>query len=1371
MKPLPPQLPIIFMVVMALFSSSLASGGGPVDDIPDLRIEELRVDAGVDSYEITVIIRNLGAVSSGTVMGSFTVEEDISTGRYDLISDFSVPGITSGGHYNVTQRWVPSSTGFHRVSAVIDVDGEGLEIFRYNDIDVVEVFIPDRIDVYSSLDGNPDPDIIGNFFSGVPLPVDFTVTLPEVGDVDLVDHVQIELDGVGRFAQLTADGSFSTSFDLGAYGPGDHILSVNASVAGIPLTVESRRVRISPLPSWIGASSPTHLNFNLSLEAYELTGFLEVPSCVFTPAVDGLEGFNDLLLFDGPADIMVDGYVLLDGTTTLDVQGDLRVKYGDVPWATSFKVRSYLPSPDGPARIALSSSSRMTVESGTLRFDPLTALGLISNETVVLPIEHAMEGNITLDGTLELSDSASSPGIEMSVNMEIEDQRSSFFNSRELGLNQPVLSLNSTLRWESLHELESGGSGWASSGGVTWDIDHALFDMGIIGGNQDIDPYIVERGGEYQLEAAGDDGNWGFISISGRTGTVSSITYREGTSEVEVRSNNLYKSDPQLVYMNDSVPLVAWVESSSYSTDVVTRSNSRRLMYSLGDDLHLVFSEALNLTSGDHIDSQPDLASSPDGGEAAMVWKRDGDGDPLTLSDTRIMISTFNGSSWSEPEEISTGGNGSCEPTISYTSSGDLWAAWEERNGTLSTTYIENTTAVHSGIRSIVGLDGSLLGSPVMDRGDGEHPVISYVAVTEDGWGDMYPAVRRGDKARNSLWDDERGVGQAMPWVQGLSLLSNDAGIFMIWKGPEGTIWASGGNRSDPGGEWSDPIDLVAEGISGVSFDLFLDGDNNFLVGCVDPESGAVSFAPHNLSRRGKAVSIVSPNASASGPGDTIYVEMMVQNIGLFPNGEVVATFLATVRDPNTGDYSDVHLNSIPITFSEMNEVVLWQRYHTVLQYEIGLSLIVTSPGMERISSRFVSVSAFPGLEVRSIDTVGDIDPGENVTISLLVGNSGNAPSGTRTVSVMWATLSTPMTFQGNAMEPLFLRGNLSGEILFQREISIDKGESRSIQFEMEAPVGTTCVWGVIEPLPWEGLSRMGSPVIQISRGSELVVLSDARHIAIQKGENASVTIQVKEGEWVRSRMLDIPYIQGPIPEGLGPDDNGNTVGVWMTNGTGSTIWSEDLPVNNISQDGNMELEVPTDLLDPGEYRIHISQPCSGNPITSCVIDVEISIVSPGSADIDVDERILKGSLGGRYVNANLTWNGNRTVRAMLVTVYNGVPGDGVVISETIVLGMEGGETRTIELGIPVDEGYYLLSFEVSYPDPVGYYGPSDLRLIGSAQIGMFVEDPPQIDRSQEDVDNDADILPSMAMSLAMICVVFGLAIPLKARKKREDDN
>ena len=1371
MKPLPLQLLTTFIMVLALFPSSLASGGGQSDDIPDLMIEELRVDAGVDSYEITVIIHNFGTVSSGNVMGSFTVEEDISTGRYDLISDFSVPGIASGGHYNVTQRWVPSSTGFHRISAVIDVDGEGSEIFRYNDIDVVEVHIPNSIDVYSSLDGNPDPDVIGNFFSGVTLPVDFTVTLPEVGDMDLVDHVQIDLDGVGRFAQLTADGSFSTSFDLGAYSPGDHILSVNASVAGIPLPVESRTVRICPLPSWIGASSPSHLAFNSSLEAYELTGFLEVPSCVFSPSVDGLEGFNDLVLFDGPADIMVDGYVLLDGTTTLDIQGELRVKYGDVPWATSFKVRSYLPSPDGPARIGLSSSSRMTVESGTLRFDPPTALDLPSNETVVLPIEHTMVGNITLEGTLELSDGSSPPGIEMSVKMEMEGQRSHSFNSRELGLNQPVLSLDSTLLWESLHELESGGSGWTSSGGVTWAVDHTLFDMGIVEGDQDIDPYIVERGGEYQLEMAGDDGNWGFVSISGRTGTVSSITYREGSSEVEVRSNNLYKSDPQLVYINGSVPLVAWVESSSYSTDMVTRSNSRRLMYSLGEDLHGGFSEGLNLTGGSHMDSQPDLASSPDGGEAAIVWKRDGDGDPLTSSDARIMISTFNGSSWSEPEVIS-GGGGSCEPTIAYTSSGDLWAAWEEQNGTLSTRYIENTTGVLSGIRSITGLDGSLLGSPVLDRGDSEHPVISYIVVTEDGWGDMYPAVRRGDKARNTLWDDERRVGQGMPWVQSISIVSDDAGIFMIWKGPDGTIWASGGNRSDPGGKWGDPIDLVADGISGVSSDLMVDRDNNFLMGHVDPDLGAISVAPHNLSRRGEAVSIVSPNATVSGPGDTIYVEMRVQNTGLFPRGEVMATFLATVRDTITGEYSDVHLNSVPITFSEVNEVVLWERYHTVLQYEIGLSLVVTSPGMERTSSRFLSVSAFPGLEVRSIDTVGDIDPGENVTISLLVGNRGNAPSGTRTVSVMGAHLSTPMIFQDNALEPLFLRGNLSGEILLQRDVSIDKGGSKLIQFEMEVPFGTTYVWGVIEPLPWEGLSGMGSPAIQISKGSDLEVQCDARHIAIEKGESTSVDILGKEAEWIRVRMLDVPYINGLIPEELGPLDKGNTLRVWLTNGTGSTIWEEGLPANNLSLNGEVELELPTDRLDPGEYQIHILQPYSGNPLPSShVIDVQISIISPGSADIDVDERTLKGSLKGRYVNANLTWNGNRTIRAMLVTVYNGLPRDGIVISETIVLGMEGGERRTVELGVPVDEGYYLLSFQVSYPDPVGYTGPSDMKLIGYAQVGMFVEDPPQIDRSQEESINEEDIIPSLAMSLVMICVVFGLAIPLKARKKRDEDD
>ncbi len=126
-----------------------------------------------------------------------------------------------------------------------------------------------------------------------------------------------------------------------------------------------------------------------------------------------------------------------------------------------------------------------------------------------------------------------------------------------------------------------------------------------------------------------------------------------GIDEINISSfktNVFPNAEPQLVQLNDGRELMVWLEDDTTRTDI----NRTVLKYSLNE--YGNWTDPENVHSIATADFSPKLAVTENG--AMLVWQKTNSvmSDDATLSDmaadTDIYYSAFDGSSWSEPEQL-----------------------------------------------------------------------------------------------------------------------------------------------------------------------------------------------------------------------------------------------------------------------------------------------------------------------------------------------------------------------------------------------------------------------------------------------------------------------------------------------------------------------------------------------------------------------------------------------------------------------------------------------------------------------------------------------------------------------------------------------
>ncbi len=231
-------------------------------------------------------------------------------------------------------------------------------------------------------------------------------------------------------------------------------------------------------------------------------------------------------------------------------------------------------------------------------------------------------------------------------------------------------------------------------------------------------------------------------------------------------------------------------------------------------------------------------------GDAIAVWQQINPGENVVRAATRPA-----GGEWSEPEDLSAAGDNATAPRIAVDPAGDAVAVWSVVGGDVGVLAKTRPADGDWSEQEDVSAEGEVVGEPEVAI-DFNGAVATWTASVGDDQ-IMRGAVR---PAGAEEWSAPEDVSSPVDQFRSTDLETNPtAGAIAIWtrfdEGPGNSVQAS---VRPPGGEWSDPEDVSAEGQEAGLADLAFDpaGDSIALWGAkvtggfIVQASGYDFFAP-----------------------------------------------------------------------------------------------------------------------------------------------------------------------------------------------------------------------------------------------------------------------------------------------------------------------------------------------------------------------------------------------------------------------------------------------------------------------------------------------------------------------------------------------
>ncbi len=141
----------------------------------------------------------------------------------------------------------------------------------------------------------------------------------------------------------------------------------------------------------------------------------------------------------------------------------------------------------------------------------------------------------------------------------------------------------------------------------------------------------------------------------------------------------------------------------------------------------------------------------------------------------------------------------------------------------------------------------------------------------------------------------------------------------------------------------------------------------------------------------------------------------------------------------------------------------------------------------------------------------------------------------------------------------------------------------------------------------------------------------------------------------------------------------------------------------------------------------------------------------------------------GKAFMVHVTNPTNRTIPVARVVLYNGVPGDEVVLSEAFITGIGPNVTESTALPLGIDEGLYVLSIEASTCPSTDISVPWNEMIRDSGTFEFTVEKyvPPK--EKDESLDM-GDVTDSIMIGLSTIASVVLIAALFRRKNEGDED-
>ncbi|MBN1391113.1 MAG: hypothetical protein JXA22_10780 [Candidatus Thermoplasmatota archaeon] len=1366
-------LAVLLLIILPVITMVQASDR--MDGAPDLSITGLSMTPTKDGYKGVIGIKNLG-LSSSVDVGVVVMDlEDGSMTNKTVVVTFPLLPLAPGMEFTKEFKWVPDNPGTHLMTAVVDTDGAERELRESNNVRSLTISIPYLGGVSSVQDGDQDPDVLGEYITGIENIVELDMFFQDVEDPSII-RVYATVEGhFLEYGTRFSGNMFRASFDAGTLPPGNHTLTINSTYGGYPLPRRSCLVRVSDTPVWYEDLDRRHSYFDTDLSSYVLSGKLDIGPSLISTSSDRMDDVGDMMLNGDSGEIFFSAYILLDGTTTLISRGDTSLTG---PSNTSYRFmipqegRSFIPSSTGGFTIEMEGSISMNMDLSVLTMGRnLREIGAFG-DTIELPLpELGLDGDVKASTVLGVGDDGHFSPIQSSLDIDISGSSTAMCTLALPGYDDPRFIINISASWSCL--VQGIGLDRSGSGELSFETSLYLNDMGLEIGVSPQDGGIDPQGIGTDI-ALSPSGNIGQLELSLRDGHTTHLVYRDGIVESEVYRNNTYKSHPDLEYLWDGIPIVVWSEAG-YEESITNRSNSMRLFYHTGDMEGNFTGSPSRVTSGNVLEQHPSMASDHENERSALCFIGDLDGDATTLEDREVMVSFWEGGTWTSPERITEDTVLDQRPDLWFDTDGVLHVAWLSGNGKLR--YRSWSESDGWGPSLEVEMEDNMYVEEVSfaDIRDSD-PYLVLVVSTP---GDHYRLI----VARPSDPPEDRvEVTSSTRFMGSSRIIARSEGrydaIWRVWEGTGGDLYVSTNNKDLLSDGWTEPLRLTSDPSLELSPSIMGRADSTFDLGFIevpgleDDRSGPPSpaFTVRNLSWGGEVISLSVSDTDVT-PGTMVIATATVSYRGLTPSGMVRADLYRVLRDRETGGVSQELWDSEVLEFHTLGQTEQVGFTVSVKEFQLGLS-VLTVPALSGIpahtSQKFTSLPALPDLEILDLEPVVSDLSSPTACVKVSIRNWGSVPAGTRTVKVIGSEASAPLVFQNRSLEPLFLRGDGLTKELNHTTVDIPADDTVLAELNITLSPGVNHIQALVEGPSWLPVPESRDYRTVISLPILSLSCKDIPPI-VRGGSEIMVEARIENvGPW----PLNVSYHPAPpgLPEGLSGMLLSFSVGHVISHMSDRKEGDIQVPVDELGPGGDVYLNWSYEITaGPGRYDINIVLGASSINIPRQECNLHFMVITDPVASV---ESMGQAMTGDRYTGALNVEVHNPTssrIEVLHLILYDGQRADGVVISEEIVIGLGPGETRTVVMYLPLEKGLYVLSVTAEGLT----LDPSGKRESWQA-TGMLTSDVSVMDPGPQGipVDDDVDMGEVTTAGIITVSMIMGVLLiaSLFYRKEHDDE-
>ncbi len=1353
-----PAIVIVALIVAIVTIQPFISGqqGTPVDPGQDIAIISLSALPDPEGdFDIILDLKNLGDEVSDRCQAFFWDEHDLVTGNRTFITQMSIPSLSRNEEFTIKVKWDPRTITPHRLWAVVGLDPEKEDVTKANNVGSYLVQMPKISGISSGWDGNPSSRKLGNFISDIPLEIPVTVDLNMPVDPSLV-KVYFEQGDEQLFVPFQVDGRYRQDIPVGSLPPGISDVTINSSYASIDMDPYSFQIMTSNLPKWTDDLIDLDTYFDVDDDCYKVSGYLDIPEFRREIEISGMNGTTDIFIFEGERDILISANIMLDRTALIELDGVIPLNLEGGSVTIDLQSRHILDdawSDEDLGIIGEAVVPYVDLFEGAYYFDH----ALPDGRSIQVFTDPSIKGTIAYDIRLVLNEDGIIP--IMTLDMDLRGNGTMIDTDPAPGFDGPVSDIFSEVNLTFSFDLNEMGS-WTHEGELI--IDHSVFvrDTGLVvsEGDPTWNIPLIGPGTGMTLSPDGEPASLQVVQDSGHH---SVLTFSYNGSRVQLDPENRYISSPGLVYLPDGSPMAVWTKSREWSTAPLERMGSLEIFFSLGSGDGSFPENGSRVTTSENMEFHPDICTNGDG-TIALVWTEDEDSDPRTLHDNEIMLAIFSGSSWSEPERITTNSLWDDNARITFGDDGKLWITWTSEGGKCKYKRYDPFTGLASLTRTLTNSlgDDNVISTRISTLSDGSL-IIGVLTRTEELTPEHTIKIITGNLDEGDIKSKVLEIAHSGEGLSDLYISpGSDREPLISWRSiGDDDIWISEGSSDPFDTNWSDPLPLTSD--DGPQYDpAFIPLGNGRvlatyfdLVSLNSSEPSSRPLKEMDLSNAARIVDVRNIVPGEYKRWETVTLSVDLENIGLSDECNVYVNLDRESRDPTTGVVKRISVSSQLVQFSERYQVKTVDFNPTLVEHQLRYHIWTSSgwgdPPAYRSSSYVdLPVVSDPRIEQVTISTPSGTDLSSRISIT--VRNHGIVTEDPLLIQVFGEIGTDIRDVAGTGVETAGIREFQDAVLLNSTSDGLGAETTRTYGLNISLAAGRNVIWGAL--VMSDGRSISYGPYVK-DLLPDLNVERNKEYRLIGRGDDIIIDMIFRNS--------------GPVSHYPGREDENITISYTIEDMEEMDIigpFTLETPIPESGNSTGLMIELPIGQLDIGSYQIR-----------SEIVDRPGSTLRTG---IDVVEETNISIMGwteretgysGKEFSITISNNSNRTLGIVRVALFNGFPRDDVVIAEGFITNIEPMKEGIVNMTFDLDEGSYYLSMIGATSSSEDTSSPWIESVREEISFDYRLSDIPENDPGDEEVDR-RDVNDSILIGISAFVTVILISALFRRKDEEEEE-